>query len=105
MRATLLDSYLTLLQVGLPSHELLPAVRCALTAPFHPYPSPIKIGSGRYIFCCTRREFSPPGVTWHPALWSPDFPPLIFLMRKERIIQQAAIAQLTQVADYRNIWF
>jgi len=18
----------------------------------------------------------PPGVTWHPALWSPDFPPL-----------------------------
>ena len=45
----------------------------------------------------------PPGVTWHPALWSPDFPPLIFLMRKTRIIQQAAIAQLTQAADYRNI--
>ncbi len=45
----------------------------------------------------------PPGVTWHPALRSPDFPPLIFHMRKERIIQQAAIAQLTQVADYRNI--
>ena len=19
--------------------------------------------------------FHPPGVTWHPALWSPDFPP------------------------------
>ena len=45
----------------------------------------------------------PPGVTWHPALRSPDFPPLIFLMRKARIIQQAAIAQLTQAADYRNI--
>ena len=28
----------------------------------------------------------PPGVTWHPALRSPDFPPLIFLMRKARII-------------------
>ena len=45
----------------------------------------------------------PPGVTWHPALRSPDFPPLIFHMRKARIIQQAAIAQLTQAADYRNI--
>ncbi len=20
--------------------------------------------------------FRPPGVTWHPALWSPDFPPV-----------------------------
>ena len=23
----------------------------------------------------------PPGVTWHPALWSPDFPPLAPLAR------------------------
>ena len=45
-----------------------------------------------------------PGVTWHPALRSPDFPPLIFLMRKSRIIQQAAIAQLTRLPGYRNIW-
>ena len=45
----------------------------------------------------------PPGVTWHPALRSPDFPPLIFLMRKARILQRAAIAQLTQRSDYRNI--
>ena len=44
-----------------------------------------------------------PGVTWHPALRSPDFPPLIFLMRKARILQRAAIAQLTQRSDYRNI--
>ena len=22
--------------------------------------------------------FHPPGVTWHPALWSPDFPPTFF---------------------------
>ncbi len=21
-------------------------------------------------------DFRPPGVTWHSALWSPDFPPL-----------------------------
>ena len=46
----------------------------------------------------------PPGITWHPALWSPDFPPLIFLTRKARFIQQAAIAQLTRFTGYRNIW-
>lgn len=27
--------------------------------------------------------FHLPGVTWHPALWSPDFPPLV--LHKERL--------------------
>src|SRR3972149_7241773 len=63
---------------ALPCHGMLPPARCALTAPFHPYRSPemnqedlggifsvaLSIGSRR------------PGVTWHPALRSPDFPPL-----------------------------
>ena len=62
---------------GLPCHDLLPGVRCALTAPFHPcrryretrhrlgglLSAALSVGSRR------------PGVTWHPALWSPDFPP------------------------------
>jgi len=57
--------------------ELLPATRCALTAPFHPYRRSrtshehlggllsvaLSVGSRR------------PGVTWHLALRSPDFPP------------------------------
>ncbi len=56
---------------------LLPATRCALTAPFHPYRClqvthkhlggmlsvALSVGSRR------------PGVTWHLALRSPDFPP------------------------------
>ena len=25
----------------------------------------------------------PPGVTWHPALWSPDFPPLRLLRKRD----------------------
>src|SRR5690348_3356654 len=71
--------YLALLRVGfaLPS-PLLPR-RCALTAPFHPY---LKAeASGRYLLCGTFRRFVPqsgadlPGVTWHTALWSSDFPP------------------------------
>ena len=45
---------------GLPSHRVLPLVRCALTAPFHPYlRPPVKVGR-RYIFCCTVRRLTPP---------------------------------------------
>ena len=63
----------------------------------------LKSGLGGIFSVALAVSSHPPGITWHPALWSPDFPPLIFLMRKARIIQQAAIAQLTQAADYRNI--
>ncbi len=34
-----------------------------------------------------------PGVTWHPALWSPDFPPLRPYARKHN--DEAAITQPT----------
>lgn len=38
-----------------------------------------------------------PGVTWHPALWSPDFPPLTTSEIEYRLPKkQTAIAQLTQ---------
>jgi hypothetical protein len=36
---------------GLPSFPGHPGNWCALTAPFHPYPTPI--GAGRFAFCCT----------------------------------------------------
>ena len=74
--------YLVLLRVGFTLPPVLPPVRCALTAPFHPY-----LVSSRTYTAHTARVrgglFSvalsvgsrPPGVTWHPALWSPDFPP------------------------------
>ena len=73
----LLLPYLVLLHVGfaLPAGSLRP--RCALTAPFHPYPC------GRYIFCGTFRETRferiPPAVSRHAALWRPDFPPICLL--------------------------
>ena len=81
--------YLVLLRVGFTLPPVLPPARCALTAPFHPY-----LASSRTYraFCAGRSRaeartrgglFSvalsvgsrPPGVTWHPALRSPDFPP------------------------------
>ncbi len=42
-----------------------------LTPPFHPYPD------GRYVFCATFRGSLRAAVSGHPALWSPDFPPLL----------------------------
>ena len=52
--------YLVLLQVGFTLPPVLPPVRCALTAPFHPYhgtrrPKPSYRLRWRYIFCGTFR--------------------------------------------------
>src|SRR5690606_20544726 len=57
---------------------LLPGSRCALTAPFHPCHAPCILSNARpfggllsvALSVGSRR----PGVTWHRALWSPDFP-------------------------------
>ena len=59
---------------SLPCHKLLPAARCALTAPFHPYRRIKRLGGllSAALVVGLRR----PDVIWHPALWSPDFPPL-----------------------------
>ena len=65
-RATSSDSYLVLLQVGFTLPRVLPRARCALTAPFHPYPEPAGVlcgaptSIGRYIFCGTFRRLTPP---------------------------------------------
>src|SRR5207245_4161484 len=45
-----LPSYLVLLRVGFALPVPLLERRCALTAPFHPYPG------GRYVFCGTFRQ-------------------------------------------------
>jgi hypothetical protein len=65
---------------GLPCRRGLLRPRCALTAPFHPYPK-LKQNPNprRYFFCGTFRETrferAPPAVSRHAALWRPDFPP------------------------------
>ena len=59
---------------GLPCRRLLPAARCALTAPFHPYRLP-EGSLGGLLSVALSVGSHPPGVTWHLALWSPDFPP------------------------------
>lgn len=37
---------------GLPSYQVSPLARCALTTPFHPYPEQASL-SRRFVFCCT----------------------------------------------------
>ena len=44
---------------GLPCRTALPASRCALTAPFHPYLIPLR-GHRRSALCCTGRQLAPP---------------------------------------------
>ena len=66
-----LPPYLLLLPVGFTVPPSSPKTRCALTAPFHPYPAlpggllsvALSVGSPRLA------------VSQHRALWSPDFPP------------------------------
>jgi len=64
---------------GLPCHGMLPPARCALTAPFQPYlcdwTNPEAIGG--LLSAALSVGSRPPGVTWHSALRSPDFPPCI----------------------------
>ena len=50
--------YLVLLRTGFTLPLPLPEARCALTAPFHPYPEAET--SGRYLFCGTFRGLAPP---------------------------------------------
>jgi len=57
--------------------ELLPVTRCALTAPFHPYRCPRTCHGhlGGILSVALSVGSRRPGVTWHLALRSPDFPP------------------------------
>lgn len=65
--------YLILLRVGFTLPHLLPVARCALTAPFHPYR--VRFEPGGIFSAALSVGSRLPGITWHPALWSPDFPP------------------------------
>ena len=60
--------YLVLLPVGFTLPFMLPQMRCALTAPFHPYQN-----GGIFSVALSLKSPSP-GVTRHRYSWRPDFP-------------------------------
>ncbi len=72
-----LPAYLVLLRVGFTLPQLLPAARCALTAPFHPYRKlhsrPAAVSSLWHL-PSTGLETGIPDVIRHTALRSSDFP-------------------------------
>jgi hypothetical protein len=65
-------SYLVLLPVGFSLPPPLPAARCALTAPFHPYrPSGMAPAGGGVLSVALSLGSPPPGVTRHRASVEP----------------------------------
>ncbi len=72
-----MDFYLVLLQVGFALPLPLPSPRCALTAPFHPYPLSLsnRNRSGGIFSVALSVGSHRPGVTWHPALGARTFLP------------------------------
>ena len=69
--------YLVLLPVGFTLPPPLPGARCALTAPFHPYPpsprrAPVRAVCFLWHFPWGRPRRALPGTVFP---WSPDFPP------------------------------
>ena len=98
--------YSVLHPVGFTMPDLFPAPRCALAAPFRPYPSE----GGRYAFCGTVPEkFSreainpPPGITRHR---SPVVPGLSSRLRKgstDRSMFKSAAAS-AQASDRPALW-
>ena len=76
-------SYLVLLPVGFTVPLPLPGARCALTAPFHPYPLGRKAGQAvcfLWHFPWGRPRRALPGTVFP---WSPDFPlPQVALQKR-----------------------
>ena len=66
--------YLVLLRVGFAVPSSLLPRRCALTAPFHPYP-PRRAVYFLWHWPCSGFETGTPDVIRHTALRSSDFPP------------------------------
>ena len=67
--------YLALLRVGFASIPIRTGTWCALTAPFHPCLCPAGRTIGGVVSVALSVASRRLGVTQHPALWSPDFPP------------------------------
>ncbi len=78
-RARAHRSYSVLLPAGLAVPPTLPPARCALAAPFHPYPWRRALRPSAWAVCFLWRfPWGRPRRTLSGAasVWSPDFPPL-----------------------------
>ena len=76
MRATLLDPYLAVLRVGFSEPQVVTICAVRSSRTISPLPGINKVNQGGIFSVALAVSSHSPGVTWHPALWSPDFPPL-----------------------------
>lgn len=93
------NPYLALLRVEftVPRTVASRAVRSYRT--LSPLPDPVKRAIGGLLSVALVVGLRLPGVTWHPALWSPDFPPLRPSPRKDD--DEAATVWSASAADDR----
>ena len=77
-----MEAYLVLLRVEftVPRTVTSRAVRSYRT--LSPLPDPLR-AIGGLLSVALVVGLRLPGVTWHPALWSPDFPPCIALRQQQ----------------------
>ena len=105
--ADAIPAYLVLLRVGFTMRQSLLTVRCALTAPFHPYlrllAQPLAVCSLlHWPSMCLEAHI--PDVIRHTALRSPDFPPPDNSRSRARQRSssrlQVSVYQWARVAEY-----
>src|SRR5690242_14188982 len=91
--------YLVLLRVGFTMPPPLPPERCALTAPFHPYPQPLRAGAVCFLWHWPSRGLyaAIPDVIRHTALRSSDFPlPDLACANPAAAVQPACFSMITR---------
>ena len=66
--------YSVFLRAGFTLPGLSPGPRCALTAPFHPYPTPRGVTTGGLFSVALSLASRPVAVSNRSGPWSPDFP-------------------------------
>ena len=76
-RAAPKDSYLVLLRAGFTMPQAVASCAVRSYRTISPLPVSKLLTIGGIFSAALSVDSRLPGVTWHSALWSPDFPPLI----------------------------
>jgi hypothetical protein len=76
-------------------YRAAPVTSCAVRSyrTFSPLPSPFCKKLGGIFSVALSVGLHLPGVTWHPAQWSPDFPPF-YLAIKQRLLSRLFLRRL-----------
>ena len=97
-----METYLVLLRVGFTLPLLLPAVRCALTTPFHPYLYS-RTNHWRSTFCGTFRRLTPPRRYLALYLLEPGLSSASLPRAQKRTLEKSMQRLPSQLANKCNI--